>query len=111
MKGRRTGEHPVALWSKGSYQGKAEGNSMKRSLAILALLLPMSAALAQFDHSYGSWNALLKKHVVLINYGKASQVRYADFAKDRPALKAYLDSVSKVTDAEFKSWSKPQQMA
>ena len=80
---------------------------MKRSLAILALLLPMSAALAQFDHSYGSWNALLKKHVVLINYGKASQVRYADFAKDRPALKAYLDSVSKVTDAEFKSWSKP----
>jgi len=84
---------------------------MKRLLAILALLLPMTPALAQFDQTYGAWTALLKKHVVLISDGKASQVRYADFAKDRPALKAWLDSVSKVTDAEFKGWSKTQQMA
>src|SRR5258706_575752 len=70
---------------------------MKRWLALFLLLLPMSGAFAQFDQSHAAWNALLKKHVVLINGGKASQVRYDDFAKDRAALKAYLDSVSKGT--------------
>jgi hypothetical protein len=79
-------------------------------LAMLLLLVPLGA-LAQFDHSHAAWNALLKKHVVVLSDGKASQVRYADFAKDRAQLKAYLDSVSRVTEAEFKSWTRPQQMA
>lgn len=89
-------------------------NHLNRSLsrlALFALLLAPLGALAQFDHSHAAWSALLKKHVVLIADGKASQVKYADFARDRPALKAYLDTLSKVTDAEFKGWSKPQQMA
>ena len=73
-------------------------------------LLP-GTAFAQFDHTHVAWTALLKKHVVLIHDGKASQVRYANFAKDRAALKSYLDTLSKVSDAEFKAWSKPQQMA
>ena len=73
-------------------------------------LLP-ATAFAQFDHTHAAWTALLKKHVVLIQDGKASQVRYANFAKDRAALKSYLDTLSKVSDAEFKAWSKPQQMA
>ena len=81
-------------------------------LVLLALLaLSPAAALAQFDHTHGAWSALLKKNVVLIGGGKASHVRYADFARDRPALKAYLDTLSRVTEAEFKAWSKPQQMA
>jgi hypothetical protein len=48
---------------------------------------------------------------VVLNDGKASQVRYGEFAKDRTQLKAYLDSLSKVADGEFKAWTKPQQMA
>jgi len=38
-------------------------------------------------------------------------VRYAELAKDRGALKSYLAALSKVTEAEFNGWSKPQQMA
>jgi len=85
---------------------------MRKLFATLALVaLPLGAAFAQFDHSHAAWTALLKKHVVVIDGGKASQVRYAEFAKDRAQLKAYLDSLSKVTEREFKGWSKPQQMA
>ncbi len=84
---------------------------LSRFALLLLILLSPLAALAQFDHTHAAWTALLKKHVVLIGEGKASQVRYADFARDRPALKAYLETISKVTETEFKSWSKPQQMA
>jgi Protein of unknown function, DUF547 len=78
-------------------------------IALLALW-PLTA-LAQFDHTHATWTALLKKHVVVLGEGKASQVRYADLARDRPALKAYLDIISNVPEAEFKAWSKPLQMA
>lgn len=64
-----------------------------------------------FDHGHKAWDALVKKHVVLVNGGKASQLRYADFAKDRAALKAYLEALSKVPAAEFAGWTKPQRMA
>ncbi|MEP6702899.1 MAG: DUF547 domain-containing protein, partial [Betaproteobacteria bacterium] len=84
---------------------------MKRLLVLLMLMLPMTAAFAQFDQSYAAWSALLKKHVVVLGEGRTSQVRYADFAKDRPALKAFLDGVSNVTESEFNSWTKTQQMA
>ena len=85
---------------------------MKRLFATLALVAaPLGTAVAQFDHSHAAWTALLKKNVVVIDGGKASQVRYAELAKARAELKAYLDSLSKVTEAEFKGWSKPQQMA
>ena len=85
---------------------------MMRLLAVIVLATaPFGAALAQFDHSHAAWTALLKKNVMLIDGGKASQVRYAEFAKERAALKVYLASLSKVTAAEFNGWSKPQQMA
>jgi hypothetical protein len=85
---------------------------MRRLIAFVALtVLPVGVALAQFDQSHGAWTALLKKHVVLIDGGKASQVRYAAFAQDRAELKRYLDGLSKVTEAEFRGWGKPQQMA
>ena len=81
-------------------------------LCLAALLLvPLSAARAEFDHTHAAWTALLRKHVVLLGDGKASQVRYGDLAKDRPALKSYLDALSKVSEAEFRSWSKTEQMA
>lgn len=84
---------------------------MKRLIALLFAFLTAPAFSQGFDHSHAAWDALLKKNVVLIQGGKASQMRYAGMAKERAALKAYLDTLSKVGEAEFKGWSKPQQMA
>ncbi len=83
------------------------------TMATLALLAGTGPALAQagFDHSHAAWTTLLNKHVVVLRGGQASQLRYAGMAADRAALKAYLDSLSAVSDATFKAWSKPQQMA
>lgn len=80
-------------------------------LFTLMLVLPFAHAHAQFDHQHQAWGELLKKHVVLIDGGNASQVRYAALARDREALKAYLASLSKVSEAEFRNWSKDQQLA
>jgi hypothetical protein len=83
-----------------------------RLIMVLGLLaLPLGSAQAQFDHEHQAWTALLRKHVVLVDGGKASQVRYAGFQLERAALKAYLDTLSKVTPAEFDGWSKARQMA
>ncbi len=88
---------------------------MKRfATALLALLLvavPFAARAQAFDHGHKAWDALVKKHVVLLQGGKASQVRYAGMSRDRAALKAYLDSLSGVTEAQFNAWSKAERMA
>ena len=87
---------------------------MRRLARVLALTLPLcaGAALAQgFDHSHAAWSALLKKHVVLISKGRASQLDYAGMAKDHAALEAYLKVLSGVPQAEFARWSKAQRMA
>ncbi len=82
------------------------------STALLLLSLTIGSAAAQgFDHEHKAWTALLKKHVVLLDGAKASQVRYAGLQQDRAALKDYLGTLSKVTRQEFDAWSKPQQMA
>ena len=77
----------------------------------LALTLPAARAQPAFDHHHAAWAALLKKHVVLIDGGKASQLRYAGMAQDRAALKAYLGALASVNAAAFDAFSKPQQMA
>ena len=63
------------------------------------------------DHSYAQWDGLLKKHVVVLEGGKASRVRYAGFAQDRAALERYLGELSAVKQAEFARWTREQQMA
>ncbi len=79
--------------------------------AVSVFSLPALAQASAFDHSHAAWTLLLKKHVVLLDAGKASQVRYAGMAADRAALKAYLAQLSAVTPAAFEAFSKPQQMA
>ena len=78
---------------------------------LLAAALGIASAANAFDHGHAAWDALVKKHVKLVDGGRASQVRYADFAKDRAALKAYLAAVSKVPQAEFDGWGKAERMA
>lgn len=81
-------------------------------IRFLALLLFSGSLFAQgFDHSHKAWDALLKKHVVVLEGGKASQVRYANFVGDRAALKSYLEALSAVAEADFRGWSRPQRMA
>lgn len=88
---------------------------MKRfwMLALAAVTgFAMTASQAEpFDHSHAAFTALLRKHVAVLDGGKATKVRYADLKKDEPALKAYLDELSRVTPAEFNGWSKAQRMA
>ncbi len=78
--------------------------------ASLAALAPRAFGQA-FDHSHAAWSALLKKHVVPLQGGRASQVRYAAFATDRDALKAYLATLSAVDSATFDGWPAAQRMA
>jgi hypothetical protein len=60
-----------------------------------------------FDHQ--AWDALLKKNVVVLDGGKASQLRYRDV--DRKALQAYLASLSRVQEKEFGAWPREERMA
>jgi len=76
-------------------------------LVVLALARPAPA----FDHSHPGWNALLKKHVVVLDGGKASRLNYAAIAQERAALQGYLEGLSRAGEAEFQGWSRPEQMA
>lgn len=82
-----------------------------RLLGLFFLLSSGIASAQGFDHAHKSWDALVRKHVVLIDGGKASQLRYADLAKERQALKGYLESLAAIKEQEFNAWSKAQRMA
>jgi hypothetical protein len=81
-------------------------------LLLLCLALCSGSALSQtFDHEHEVWDGLLKKHVAVLDGGRASQLRYAGMARDHAALKEYLEKISAVKDAEFDRWSRPLQEA
>ncbi len=85
---------------------------MRKCLTLLMLfVLPLGTALASFDHEHRVWAELLKRHVVVKDGGRVSQVRYAALKADRPTLKAYLDGLSAVNKLEFDGWTKSQQVA
>ena len=73
---------------------------------VLSLFFFAAPAVA-FDH--GQWDSLLKKNVVVLEAGKASQFRYGDV--DRKALQSYLTSLSKIDEKQFRSWPRDEQMA
>lgn len=81
------------------------------AVLLLALTVPLAHADAPFDHQHGAWSALLARHVVLIDGGRASQVRYAGMANDRAALRSYLGSLAQVSEEEFRSWPQSQRLA
>jgi hypothetical protein len=78
---------------------------------VVVFILFFSTRAFSFDHSHAVWDGLLKKHVVVISSGKASQLRYAGMARERAALGRYLKEVSAVDAAEFGRWTREQQMA
>jgi hypothetical protein len=77
---------------------------------LIALMLAVAAPAAQaFDHA--AWDALLHKHVVVLPGAHESRVDYAGMARDRAALEGYLDSLQKVSGAEFAGWPKGERKA
>ena len=80
-------------------------------LGLFFLLFSGIASAQGFDHAHKTWDALVRKHVILIDGGKASQMRYAELAKERAALKGYLESLAAIREQEFNAWSKQQRMA
>ena len=81
-------------------------------MRVLLLLAFACAAQAQpFDHAHPAWDALLRKHVVLLDDGKASQVNYHGMAKEHAALTEYLHALSRVGEREFEGWSRAEQVA
>ena len=84
----------------------------RQALWAMACWASVSARAAQgFDHSHAGWTALLKKHVVLLRDGQASQVRYAALRSDRAAVGAYLALLSAVSVDTFSTFSKSEQKA
>ncbi|HXJ09060.1 MAG TPA: DUF547 domain-containing protein, partial [Burkholderiales bacterium] len=77
----------------------------------LSLCFFFCACASALDHSHAAWNTLLQKHVVVLDGGKASQVRYAGMAADKAALERYLGELSAVKQAEFERWTREQQVA
>ena len=87
---------------------------MDARVALVALALLATPARAQapaFDHAHAAWDTLVRKNVVLLEGGTASRLDYASMARERPALDAYLDALSQVTQPAFDAWSRPQRMA
>ena len=83
---------------------------MAARLVLAALAFAAQTALA-FDHSHAAWGALLERHVVVLEGGHASRVRYAGMAQDCGELKRYLATLSGTPRSEFDGWTRPEQMA
>ena len=88
---------------------------LRRASLLMALAFVCASetplAQAQFDHTHVVWNALLAKHVVLVEDAKASRVRYTGLARDRATLQGYLAALSAVAAGDYAGWTKAQQMA
>ena len=85
---------------------------MRLAAATFALIVTAMPGAAQgFDPSHAAWTALLGRHVVVLDGGKASRVRYSGFARDRVALDAYLGALAAVTRPQFERWPRAEQMA
>lgn len=82
-----------------------------KCLAIFAVLMGTSFAALSDSVDHESWDSLLVKHVAPINQGKSTGVDYSGFKQDRNILKAYLTSLSSLSDSDFQTLSKDQQLA
>ncbi len=82
------------------------------SFALVSALLKASPAFSQsMDHTYAAWEALLRKHVRWLPDNKQSRVNYKGFAADRAELSKVLEGFSAVTQVQFNTSTRDQQMA
>jgi hypothetical protein len=64
---------------------------------------------ATFDHEHGVWTELLQQYVT--NDGGISQVDYRALLDEEVKLNGYLESLSRVSRAEFDGWTEDQRLA
>nr|WP_229817214.1 DUF547 domain-containing protein [Thalassotalea profundi] len=57
------------------------------------------------------WNTLLSMHVVVSNDNHSTAVDYTGIKSKETELKAYLDLLTAITQAEFDGWGKAKQLA
>jgi len=91
----------------------AAGGTIRTAIRIAAAVVLLAAGKTSlaFDQSHADWGALLKRNVEVAQSGGSSRVRYAGMQESRGALQAYLAGLSSVTEAEYRSWSREQQLA
>ena len=79
-------------------------------LLTLTLVLALAGgARAEFNHK--TWDNLLQQHVKVIDSGKATQVDYRGLAKSHSILTGYLDTLSAISQTDFDTWTKSDQLA
>ena len=83
---------------------------MTRLLCAIALAVIHQVVFAAgFDHDV--WDGLLKRHVVMIDHGHASQVDYQGMKDEHELLTRYLASISSVSRSTFDGWPDSYQLA
>lgn len=85
---------------------------MKRRLVLATLAAWVFVANAQgasFDHA--AWDMLLKRSVMVLRSGQATQVDYAGMKTGHAELRRYLAGTSAISRAQFDAWSKADQLA
>lgn len=84
----------------------------QKAVAALALLSATQfATSAPIDQTYSDYDALLSKHVKWLPGEKASQVNYSALAQEKTKLDQILTSWSNLSQSEFQSLNKKEQMA
>ena len=81
------------------------------SLCLFCVSYALAPPLFAQTHLHTPFDELLQKHVVTINDGKSTQVDYAELAKDKTKLEAYLSALAAIDIATFEEWSQGKQLA
>ncbi len=80
-------------------------------LAVLLMLMSISANVWAFDHSHAAFTRVLSKHVQWNKAGTATAVNYKAIKAEHAVLKAYTQALSAVKEKEFQAFSKAQRQA
>jgi hypothetical protein len=79
--------------------------------SVLTVVFLSCPVLSYADIDHRLWDQLLKKDVVSLRGGQATQMNYNALLTDRSKLKQYLAITSKVTPTEFAHLTQQEQMA
>jgi hypothetical protein len=80
-------------------------------LTFLSVLTALADALPTAVPDHQAWNQLLATHILPIDGGKATVVNYQGMLADRQELQRYLQTLSQISESQFKQWSTPHQLA
>jgi len=83
----------------------------KAVLSLLGCVFCFTTISYAFDHTHAEWDRLLRENVHWDRRGVASTVDYRAFARQQAELDRYLKSLSAVTQENYNSWQKKQQLA